>query len=78
MAPKLSEEAWALLGMLHRSANGGPAAPIGFEKSYAELQSLGFALGNAITDKGDEALRERFFSSNPDLFPSKKPKGRPP
>ena len=72
MVPKLSEEAWALLGMLHRAASGGPSAPVGFANSYAELQSHGFALGKAITDKGDEALRERFFSSSPDLFPSKK------
>jgi hypothetical protein len=75
MVPNLSEEAWALLGMLHRANNGGPPAPVGFENSYAELQGHGFALGNAITDKGDEVLRERFFSSNPDLFHSKGSKG---
>lgn len=77
MVPKLSDEAWALLGLLHRAASGGPPAPAGFENSYAELRSHGFALGNAITDKGDEALRERFSISNPDLFHSKKqPKDR--
>jgi hypothetical protein len=77
MVPKLSDEAWALLGMLHRAVSGGPPAPLGFENSYAELQSHGFALGNTITDKGDQALRERFLVSNPDLFYSKKqPKDR--
>jgi hypothetical protein len=67
--PELSDEAWALLGMLHRTNNGGPPAPAGFENAYAELQRHGFALGNAITDKGDEALRERFLSSNPNFPP---------
>lgn len=76
MVPALSEEAWALLGLLHRAASGGPPAPAGFEDSYAELQGHGFALGKAITNKGDEVLRERFLSSNPN-FPPKGPKGRP-
>ena len=74
MIPNLSDEAWALLGMLHRTANNGPRAPEGFKESYAELQRHGFALGNAITDKGDEALRERFLISHPN-FP---PKGKGP
>ena len=72
MGPKLSDEAWALLGMLHRSVNEGPSAPAGFKNSYVELQSHGFAIGNAITEKGDAALRERFLMSNPDLFHSKR------
>ena len=73
----LSDEAWALLGMLHRAASGGPPAPDGFKNSYTELQAHGFAVGNVITDKGDEALRERFLVSNPDVFYSKKrPKDR--
>jgi len=69
----LSDEAWALLGMVQRAARGGPPAPAGFENSYTELQRHGFVLGTAITNKGDAALRERFLtSSNPDLFHSKK------
>ena len=69
MVPALSEEAWALLGMLHRALNGGPRAPEGFKESYAELQGHGFALGTAITDKGETALRERFLSSSPNFPP---------
>ena len=67
MVSALSDEAWALLGMLHRAKNGGPRAPEGFKESYAELQNHGFALGNAITAKGDEALRELFLGSNPNF-----------
>ena len=44
------------------------AAPAGFKESYAELQRHGFALGNAITDKGDEALGERLFGTDPNSF----------
>lgn len=76
MVPKLSDEAWALLGMLHRANHGGPRAPTGFADAYADLRGHGFALGNAITDKGDEALRERFLGTNPN-FPPKGPKGGP-
>lgn len=74
MGPELSEEAWALLGVLHRASTGGPAPPAGFEKAYAELQSQGFTRGGVITSEGDEAWRERFLRSDPDLFP-KRPKG---
>ena len=77
MVPNLTDEAWALLGMLHRAAAGGPPAPLGFENSYAELQHHGFVVGKAITDKGDEVLRERFLSSNPN-FPPKGSKGHRP
>jgi hypothetical protein len=65
--PQLSDEAWALLGMLHRAASGGPPAPEGFKDAYAELQRHGFALGNAITDKGKEAIHERFMGSDPNF-----------
>lgn len=58
----LSDEAWALLGMLHRANNGGPRPPVGFGNSYAELQVQGLALANGITGKGDEALRERYLN----------------
>lgn len=69
----LSDEAWALLGMLERAAHGGPPAPAGFENSYAELQRHGLVLGTAITEKGEAAWQERSLaSSNPDLFFSKK------
>ena len=65
MTPKLSDEAWALLGMLSRAKSAGLAAPLGFENAYAELRGHGYALGNVITDKGDELFRARFLSSDP-------------
>ena len=66
MVPKLSEEAWALLGMLHRASSGGPAAPAaGFETALAELQRSGFARGRVITSNGTEAWREYFASTDP-------------
>ena len=67
----LSDEAWGLLGMLHSAAHGGRPAPAGFDNAYAELQNRGLALGTAITNNGNAALRERFHSrGNPDLFRS--------
>jgi hypothetical protein len=46
---------------------GGPPAPEGFKDAYVELQRHGFALGNAITDKGKEAIHERFMGSDPNF-----------
>jgi hypothetical protein len=65
MVPVLSPTAWALLGLLHRSAHGGPAAPRGFEEENAELRRNGLAMKNAlgemqITGEGEAALRKRF------------------
>lgn len=65
MAPELSPIAWALLGLLHRSAQGGPAAPPGFEEEYAELRRDALVMRNAlgemqITEAGEAALRKRF------------------
>ena len=66
--PELSEEAWALLGVLHRASSGGPGAPdTGFEKALAELQGHGLAHGRAITSKGADAWRERFLRSDPNF-----------
>lgn len=75
MIPKLSDEAWALLGMLHRASHGGPRAPAGFADGYAELQRNGFAIGNAITDEGEAVLSARFLSSNPQFPPKGSLKG---
>ena len=73
--PKLSEEAWALLGVLYRASSGGPRAPAaGFEKALAELQSHGFARGKAITGKGTEAWLEYFANTDPKFKWA--PKGR--
>ena len=77
MVPALSDEAWALLGVLHRAISGGPPAPLGFETAYAQLQEHGLVIGKTITSKGREVFSERFLSSNPDLLGSKKqPKDR--
>ena len=65
MVPTLSDEAWALLGVLYRASKGGPAPPDGFEQAYAELQRHDLARGKAITSQGIEAWREHFLSTNP-------------
>jgi hypothetical protein len=63
--PRLSQEALALLGFLHRAAHGGPQPPQGFEKGYNELLALKLAIRDAglvkITDLGEAALRERYL-----------------
>ena len=56
----VSDEAWALLGLLLRASRGGPRAPAGFDNAYGELQLQGLAIGRAITAKGEAALRERY------------------
>ena len=55
----ISETAWALLIVLHRAAQGGPRPPAGFSDEYAELEAHGFVRKQWITEKGEEALRER-------------------
>ena len=64
MVPKLSDEAWALLGIIHRASHGGPLAPAGFVSAYAELQAHRLAFGLIITSKGEAALRERYLESD--------------
>ena len=61
VVPELSDEAWALLGMIHRASHGGPVAPAGFEQAYAELQAQGLAFGAIITSQGEAALRARYL-----------------
>ena len=71
MVPALSDEAWALLGMLYRASKGRMKAPAGFETSYAELEEQGLVHGKTVTAKGSAAWREFLNRSNPDLFNSK-------
>jgi hypothetical protein len=60
MLPTLSEEAWALLGFLHRTAHGGAMAPRGFEGEYTALEESGLVQHGRITSKGETALIERY------------------
>ena len=67
MIPTLSEEGWALLGVLHRAHHGGPKAPEGFSTAYEELKQHGLAAQTTpdkivITVAGEVALRRRLFS----------------
>jgi hypothetical protein len=65
----LSPTAWALLGILHRSSNGGPRAPDGFVEEYAELRALHLVepLLRVITDSGEAALRDYFLAIDAEL-----------
>ena len=60
MLPTLSEEAWSLLGFLHRTAHRGSMGPRGFEDEYASLEECGLVEHGQLTDKGETALRERY------------------
>jgi hypothetical protein len=64
MISRLSREALALLGFLHRADHGGPPPPQGFQKGYNELLALEMAIREAdrvkITDKGEAAFRDRY------------------
>jgi hypothetical protein len=60
MLPTLSEEAWSLLGFLHRTAHGGSMGPRGFEGEYTKLEEYGLVEHGQLTDKGETALRERY------------------
>jgi hypothetical protein len=60
MLPTLSEEAWALLGFLQRTAHGGAMAPRGFEGEYDALEENGLVQHGQITGKGETALLERY------------------
>ena len=66
MVTDLSDEAWALLGMLHRAFHGGPPSPDGFVDAYSELHALGLATlvtpyKFQITDAGERAVEEHFL-----------------
>jgi hypothetical protein len=54
--PKLSDEAWVLLGLLYRGRRRTP----GFRKSYEELRAHGLAKENRITEKGETALCDKY------------------
>jgi len=58
----LSDEAWALLGILHRADTGGPYPLLGFEQAYGELQAGHLAATDTsgrkrVTPEGGEALK---------------------
>jgi hypothetical protein len=58
----LSDEAWALLGILRRAESGGPYPLLGFEQAYCELQAGHLAATDTsgrkrITPEGAEALK---------------------
>jgi hypothetical protein len=56
--PQLSEEAWALLGLLHRK---GTRVLEGFESAYAELRANALMNGNTISERGEAVLRARYL-----------------
>jgi hypothetical protein len=65
MTPALSDEAWALLGLLHSAAHLGTSIPGGLEQAYVELKAHGLVVraargGMRISRKGETALRERY------------------
>ena len=65
MIPNLSDEAWALLGLLYRGRRRTP----GFRESYEELRAHGLAEENKITEKGEAALRDKYASDSKSLPP---------
>jgi hypothetical protein len=67
MIPRLSDEAWALLGLLYRAGRG--RAPKGFRDAYKELRANGLVEENTITEKGEATLRDKFSSENKSLPP---------
>ena len=73
MVPHLSDEAWALLGVIHRASHGGRLASAGFEHAYPELQANGLALGMIITRKGEAALRSRYLENEDWSFRKQRP-----
>jgi len=70
--PPLDPQAVALLGLIHRHANGGPPAPprysLTFSECYAVLIDLDFieySVARSIwvlTESGNKWLRQRFAS----------------
>ena len=65
MIPKLSDEAWALLGLLYRGRRRTP----GFRVAYEELRAHGLAEANKITEKGEAALRDKHLEDVKSLPP---------
>ena len=62
MIPKLSEEAWTLLALLHREADGGPRAPtmLKFAKAYSDLIELNLVKSRQITPEGYSLMSKRY------------------
>jgi hypothetical protein len=58
VVPQLSDDAWALLGLLHRK---GTQLLKGFEAASAELRANGLIDGHRINEKGHAALRARYL-----------------
>jgi hypothetical protein len=56
--PRLSDEAWALLGLLHRK---GTRVVEGFESAYAELRANALMNGDTISERGEQVLRARYL-----------------
>lgn len=66
MTPKLSDEAWALLGLLYRARR---RAQQGFREAYQELRAHGLVEANTITEKGEATLRDKYLNDNKSLPP---------
>ena len=66
MIPKLSDEAWALLGLLYRARR---RAPQGFREAYKELLAHGLAEADKITEKGEATLRDKYAGDSKSLPP---------
>ncbi len=62
MAKILNDLSWALLGILHRHAQGGPTPPSSstFDDAYRELEGRGFAEEGHITAAGEVALHTKY------------------
>lgn len=62
--PKLSEEAWTLLALLHREADGGPRAPtmLEYAKAYSDLIELDLVQSRQITREGYSLMAKRYLS----------------
>jgi hypothetical protein len=67
VTPKLSDEAWALLGLLYRARRG--RAPQGFREAYKELRANGLVEANTITEKGEATMRDKYANDNKSLPP---------
>ena len=65
--PQLSDEAWALLGLLYRARRG--RAPQGFRDAYKELRTNGLVEVRTITEAGEAALRQKYMTENKSLPP---------
>jgi hypothetical protein len=65
MAPELSEQAWLLLGLLHREADGGPHAPTAaeFAEAYSELLDRDLVRSRQITLDGYTLMTKRYLGA---------------